>query len=218
MPEIATASRPKLTLGLARVPLKLEVYRAKIGFLPAVTVAEPDLQSVITPAAARTVSVPGAHTQNPPPTIALDDHAQKLPAIAPADAVAPETIAHPPAKKHRKHPHASDLPWPPRSRLFPAIEFEGEPVPSEATQTYATPKAAELAARFWCRTIAWEVAARLPEDQRHDAEAFVLRHRLTVLNSFFRRLKKAAVVEAISKLFLSQNNISHDPGHVSEIN
>jgi hypothetical protein len=202
MPE--AVAKPTLTLGLRTIPLKLQAFKAKIGVKSYMEACEPQAALAIVPprllVRAAEVVLPVAPDAPPTP----------LPAGAASTARAP--------KKHHKHPHASALPWPPRSRLFAAIELSGEPVSAEATRGYADPKAAELAARFWCRLVARAVAELVPEDRRQDAELFVMRHRLTVLNAFHRRLKKASVVEAISKLFLSQSMSQPNISHVPEIN
>jgi hypothetical protein len=167
MTEIAT--RPRLTLGLKTIPLKLEAYRAKIGIKSAaMEVCAPQTVHVIVPPL--------------PPSFASPDTA-------------------PAAKKRHKYHRASALEWPPRSNLFPATELEGEPVSVEATRTYANPKAADLAARFWCRRIAFEVAALVPEPQSPAAELFAMRSRLSILNAFHRRLRRADVIAAILALF-----------------
>jgi hypothetical protein len=118
-------------------------------------------------------------------------------------------------RKPKRHPAASALPWPPRAELLPAIEIVGEPVPAEQTQTYADSKAAGIAARYWARRVAHEVAATFPEDRREAVETFVLRHRLSYMNAFHRRLARADVVAALTALFVDHRL---DPSLRSRVN
>ena len=248
------AARPKLTLGLKTVPLKLQAYRSKIGL----EATHQDDVGIIAPRLVDSEFV-ADHGRHPAQAAspracygccsgsrrnadvgkqigetqagfrepqAVQEEAQvyderndvvRHDLVRPdcTKGVSPRSVAGDPPpdippiimpvaatpKRLRK----SALPWPPRARLFPAIELPGEPVPVEATRTYASPNATELAARYWCRAIAWEVGNAVPELRRRDAETFVLRHRPTIENAFSRRLKKAVVVEAILKWFSFQS-------------
>jgi hypothetical protein len=49
--------------------------------------------------------------------------------------------------------------------------------------------------------VAFEVARDLPEAEREACERFVLRHRLSVLDAFDRRLKRSDVVKVMRELF-----------------
>jgi hypothetical protein len=114
----------------------------------------------------------------------------------------------------RRHP-ASIIAWP--HNLIPAVEIAGEPVSADAIRVYPDAKAATSAARHWCRRVAWEISAQVlassktasglsPEDQSQAAELFAMRHKLSILLAFHRRLRRADVVAEILKLFA---NISH---------
>jgi hypothetical protein len=52
-------------------------------------------------------------------------------------------------------------------------------------------------AKFWVRRVAHEVARELPMGEREAAERFVLRHRISILSAFHRRLKRSDVVAAM---------------------
>jgi hypothetical protein len=54
--------------------------------------------------------------------------------------------------------------------------------------------------------VAFETAQAFPEDQREACERFVLRHRLTVLAAFHRRLRRADVVKAMVGIFRGAAN------------
>jgi hypothetical protein len=115
----------------------------------------------------------------------------------------------PAAKKARSRRRPASTIAIPTADLFPAILIAGEPVPVELTQAYADPKAAERAARHWCRAIAWKIGTLVPEPQSCDAERFAMRHRLSIANAFHRRLRRADVIAWILELFAAQPNISH---------
>jgi hypothetical protein len=54
--------------------------------------------------------------------------------------------------------------------------------------------------------VAFGVAKDLPEGEREACERFVLRHRLTCLAAFNRRLARADVVKAMRELFHARDN------------
>jgi hypothetical protein len=110
-----------------------------------------------------------------------------------------EASSPPPSKKPRKRPPASALPWP--HDTFPLTIIEGEPVSLEATKQYKDPKAAAIAARFWCHRVAYEVGLLCAEAQCEVAEQFVLQQRLSVVNAFYRRLARVDVVAALAKMY-----------------
>jgi hypothetical protein len=212
MPE--ALAKPTLSLGLKTVPLKLQAFKAKIGVKAVMEVREPQPAVAIVPQ-----SVHVAHVQKPRQLDNTDvvsdaagrglDHtgppdsaSGSLPARAVDPASAQVHLANPPAKKPRRRRPASILAID-RADLFPAISIAGTPVPVENTKVYPDPKAAERAARHWCRRIALEVAALVPEGQSFAAERFTMRHRLSITNSFFRRLRRADVTAAILELFRS---------------
>jgi hypothetical protein len=144
----------------------------------------------------------------PPPPLACAvascaSSTSSIPACS-VDAAAPP--AAPVPKKPRRRLPASILAIA-AADLFPAISIAGEPVPVEATKVYPDAKAAERAARHWCRRIALEVAALVPEPQSQDAELFTMRHRLSITNAFHRRILRANVISSILGLFLSQGRV-----------
>jgi hypothetical protein len=81
------------------------------------------------------------------------------------------------------------------------MEIAGDPVPDGQVTPCKDDKLAIIGAKFWCRRVAHEVARLRPETQREAAERFVLRHRLTVLAAFHRRLARADVVKAMGRMF-----------------
>jgi hypothetical protein len=68
----------------------------------------------------------------------------------------------------------------------------------------------------WARRIAWQVASAVPEDRSRDAEMFVLRHRLSILMAFHRRIKKVDVVSAMLELFAAMSAVKPNISHVPE--
>src|ERR1035437_2976596 len=180
-PMTEVAARPKLTLGLKTVPLKLQAYRSKIGL----EATHQDDVGIIAPRLVDSKFVAGhgrrrnadvgkqiGETQagyREPQAVQEEaqvyderNDAARHDLVRPdcTKGVSPLSVAGDPPpdippiimpvaatpKRLRK----SALPWPPRARLSPAIELPGEPVPVEATRTYASPNATELAARYWC--------------------------------------------------------------------
>jgi hypothetical protein len=121
------------------------------------------------------------------------------------DAMArPAIQSDPPArKKPKRRPPASTLPWPPHGEWLPAISIVGNTVPDEQIRP---DKNVKLAAKFWARRVAFETALDLPEADREACERFVLRHRLSILAAFHRRLARVVVVEALRELFHAENN------------
>jgi hypothetical protein len=104
-------------------------------------------------------------------------------------------------KKPKRHPYASALAWPPRRELFPAVEIVGTVVPDEQITPQADAWRAMVGARFWCRRVAFEAAKDLPEDRREACERFCLRHRLSILTAFHKRLKRGDVVKVMRELY-----------------
>jgi hypothetical protein len=219
MPEVAP--KPRLTLGLKRPPLALEAFKAKIGLKTAPAAAlGPTMCEPVTIIETCVMDAADAGSM-------LASH--MVHETKPASA-APASLEVRPVSTLKKPSPVSGIPSAPsggmpsskglarRRRpasilaiaaadLFPAISIAGEPVPVEATKSYPDAKAAERAARHWCRRIALEVAALAPEPQSQDAELFTMRYRLSITNAFHRRLRRADVISSILGLFLSQGRV-----------
>jgi hypothetical protein len=78
-------------------------------------------------------------------------------------------------------------------------------VPSEQVTPCDDANKAQFAARLWCRRVAFEVANDMPEAERDACERFCLRHRLSILAAFHRRLARADVVRAMRGLYHAGN-------------
>jgi hypothetical protein len=77
-------------------------------------------------------------------------------------------------------------------------------VPSDQVESYKGAKTANFAASFWARRVAFEVAQVMPDDKRDQAERFVLRHRLSIMAAFHRRLPRADVMAAMERRSISE--------------
>jgi hypothetical protein len=177
---VSNSDRPVLSLG--RKPLALEAYRHRIGLGP-IGKSQP------WPKGAENV-----------PDRLRNDGVQIAATAAVKSFVAPPPSL-PLSKKVRRRPPASVLPWPPRSEWFSAFTIAGEPVPAERIRPRKDRAAQSLQARWWARRVAWEAALLFPEAEREAVELFVLRHRLSILAAFHRRLARVDVVRALVELF-----------------
>jgi hypothetical protein len=121
----------------------------------------------------------------------------------PGSGTAPEGALSIRKKPFKWRPGVSALAWPPAKDRFPLVEIVGEPVSPEQITPQADPSKAEFAARLWVRRVGFEASENLPDDQREACERFCLRHRLTVLSCFHRRLKRADVVAALRELWVT---------------
>jgi hypothetical protein len=193
MTLMESPNKSKPTLSLARRPMALDAFKARIKL------AEPDTSNWN--------AVQEAEPHNDIGVVMPGDrHVGAEQVARPVEPrLADGHVCSKPHKKFKPHPYASALPWPPRSEWFPSIEIDGEPVPDAQVRPGENPK---LSARFWARRVAFEVAKNLPEDQRGAAERFVLRHRLTVLAAFSRKLRRGDVVAAMVGMFERQSRVS----------
>jgi hypothetical protein len=134
------------------------------------------------------------------PVLRLKFGPPKVPAVPTVEPMEPVHIA-PQAKPPRGRPPRSTLVWPSRDEMFPAVRIKGEPVPLDRVETYTDKKAADLASKVWTRRVAFEVAKGFPEDRREAVEWFCLRHRLSIVCAFHRRLARVDVVAAITAMY-----------------
>jgi hypothetical protein len=241
-------SKPRLTLGLKAVPLKLEAFKARIGLVePAAAIVsvlvskKADLgsprEATRTAPQAIQASEPSKAAAPPQPSASLAASRGGIkvaelatPAVvsAPGGAcpgnipatLTPDTMveiaiaAAAPRKPKRWPANVSAMAWPAKADMLPAILLDGEPVAS-ATD-YLDAKKAEGAAAFWARKIAFAVAQNFPEEPLHPAvaedaqtireaaELFAMRHRLTCVAAFHKRLPRSLVAERLAELFRSQ--------------
>jgi hypothetical protein len=208
------AARPTLTL-IGKKPIALAAFKAKLKLVEPEPTPGPDVTSIKIRSADLTVQIANSDVigieVNPDVGVGHVDLRQHDVAETPKPHDVAETPKPPddvgvivPGARHKKfkpHPYASALLWPPRTEWLPAIDIPGEPVPPEQLKPDKNPV---MAAKFWVRRVAFEVAKDLPEGEREACERFVLRHRLSVLAAFHRRLKRSDLVAAMIELFSNQ--------------
>jgi hypothetical protein len=196
-------SRPTLSIGAK--PLALEAFKSRLGLAEKVHVRT---GRVVADTGVKDPEGDIREKVGDPERMKLADEAGCGTILQPE----PETPAAIHVRKSSKRrPPASALPWPPRREWFPNIMIDGEPVQDACMRVGEN---AQLAAKFWARRVAFEAAIGLSDSERGACERFVLRHRLSILAAFERRLARADVVKAMRELWeQSQRDITPLPPH-----